>query len=135
MTPLCRGRCSSGLSITQTYYYNRLLQSILGGYGGVSSHGKAFSSERSEARSEHVTLSVPTYMVWGANTGIGKTLISAALAREVSSKEVIILWPQCQAHVEGQGAVPNDGCIYRGLCCTSNLFKPDSHRTMMQRLW
>lgn len=135
MTSLCRGRYPSGLSIIQTYYFDRILQSVLCDYRGHSNHGRAYSWERSEARSEHVSLSVPTYMVWGANTGVGKTLVSAALAREVSSKEVSVLWPQCRAHVEGRRSLPNDEWMYRCLCCTSNPFKPGSHRIMTQKLW
>ena len=78
----------TSLSSIQSHYYNRLLQSLLSSTGDLSNQSKAFSSERSEARSEHVSLALPTFMVWGANTGVGKTLISAALAREASSNNV-----------------------------------------------
>lgn len=88
MVYLCRGQRMSSLSSVQTHYYKRLLQSLLISASDLSNQVKAFSSERSEARSEHVSLALPTFMVWGANTGVGKTLISAALAREASSKEV-----------------------------------------------
>ena len=72
----------------QTNKYRGFWATVLSDVGGLSSHGRAFTSERSEARSEGVNLSVPTFMVWGANTGVGKTLISAALARDASSKQV-----------------------------------------------
>ena len=88
MMYLCRGQRMSSLSSVQTHYYRRLLQSLLSSAGDVSNQVKAFSSERSDARSEHISLALPTFMVWGANTGVGKTLISAALAREASLKEV-----------------------------------------------
>ena len=85
---LWKGRHVSGLTSIQTHYYNRILQLLLNSVGGLNDSVRTFSSGRSEAISEHVSLSVPTFMVWGANTGVGKTLVSAALAREASSTEV-----------------------------------------------
>ena len=35
-----------------------------------------------------VSLQVPTYCIWGANTGVGKTLISAGLARASVADQV-----------------------------------------------
>ena len=35
-----------------------------------------------------ISLEVPTYMVWGANTGVGKTLVSAGVAASAAKDEV-----------------------------------------------
>lgn len=35
-----------------------------------------------------ISLQVPTYCIWGANTGVGKTLISAGLARASVAAQV-----------------------------------------------
>jgi hypothetical protein len=35
-----------------------------------------------------ISLQVPTYCIWGANTGVGKTLISAGLARAAVANQV-----------------------------------------------
>ena len=47
-----------------------------------------FASQRSEVRSENISLAVPSFVVWGANTGVGKTLVSAALAHEATAQKV-----------------------------------------------
>ena len=51
-----------------------------------------------------VSLAVPTFMVWGADTGVGKTLVSAALAAAAArasvrtpplhSRDVVYSWQQ-----------------------------------------
>lgn len=37
---------------------------------------------------ETVSLELPTYMIWGANTGVGKTLVSAGLAASAAADQV-----------------------------------------------
>jgi hypothetical protein len=37
---------------------------------------------------EALSLELPTYMVWGSNTGVGKTLVSAGLAASAASERV-----------------------------------------------
>ena len=49
---------------------------------------RSFSSQRSDFRSENISLAVPSFVVWGANTGVGKTLFSAALAHEATAEKV-----------------------------------------------
>ncbi len=43
------------------------------------------SSERDDG---HISLGFPTLCIWGANTGVGKTLVSAGLAAAVTRAEV-----------------------------------------------
>lgn len=46
---------------------------------------RVFSSERND---DHISLGFPTLCIWGANTGVGKTLVSAGLAAAVTRAEV-----------------------------------------------
>ena len=88
MTHAWRRPIKSYSALVQKRQYKEFWERLLSGVNGHSSHGRAFTSERSEARSEGASLSVPTFMVWGANTGVGKTLVSAALARDATLQEV-----------------------------------------------
>lgn len=38
-----------------------------------------------------LTLELPTFTIWGSNTGVGKTLISAGLAKSASDAQVCIV--------------------------------------------
>ena len=96
MIHLQRGSCVPSLTLFQLRVHNKIFQTVLGGVGDSGTHERGYSSDRSGTRLDHVSLSVPTFMVWGANTGVGKTLISAALARDASLKKVAcISWPPC----------------------------------------
>ena len=50
--------------------------------------GSKAQRAQQEVRTPAVSLQVPTYCVWGANTGVGKTLISAGLARASVANKV-----------------------------------------------
>jgi Mrp family chromosome partitioning ATPase len=39
------------------------------------------------------SLALPTYMVWGADTDVGKTLVSAALAAAAARAQVHVMFP------------------------------------------
>ena len=69
----------------------RLLESFPEVISDVSedpSSVRSFASQRSELRSANISLAVPSFVVWGANTGVGKTLLSAALAHEATAQKV-----------------------------------------------
>ena len=88
MTPLVRGRGWRSFSLIQTKHSRLFSKSSLDSVDDSRIHDSSFSFERPGPRSKHVSLSVPAFMVWGANTGVGKTLISAALARWASLEKV-----------------------------------------------
>lgn len=92
MLPLHKGRCISCTSLKQAELYKNAIHSYLRSIGAFPYAFRGFSSERSGSRSESLSLSVPTFMVWGANTGVGKTLISAALARNALIEKVGVAW-------------------------------------------
>ena len=105
MTPLLRGRGGCSFSLIQTNYPRFFSKLPLDTVDDSRIHDSNFSSVRSGPRSEHVSLSVPAFMVWGANTGVGKTLLSAALARWASLQKVcchITVMQRCSFHVTCQ---------------------------------
>ena len=55
--------------------------------GDAWQHGDALKDAH-DPKHTTVSLEHPTFTVWGANTGIGKTLISAGLARAFAQEKV-----------------------------------------------
>lgn len=60
-------------------------------------HGLATSIASNEAANEKsdeasqpnaVSLALPTYIIWGSNTGVGKTLVSAGIAKSAADAQV-----------------------------------------------
>jgi len=53
--------------------------------GWLSDASKTFTQRRSYASDADVDLRAASFVIWGSNTGVGKTLVSAGLAREMRS--------------------------------------------------
>lgn len=53
-------------------------------------HARWLSTGPGDGR--RIPLGFPTLVVWGANTGVGKTLVSAGLAAAVARAEVGAIW-------------------------------------------
>ena len=105
MIPLLRGRGGCSFSLIQTNYPRLFSKLPLDTVNDSRIHDSDFRSEWPGPRSEHVSLSVPAFMVWGANTGVGKTLLSAALARWASLQKVCChttVMQRCKFHLTCQ---------------------------------
>jgi len=93
------GRCTS------IVFHSRRLSSAGRSEGGEPLGGKQ-------------TLTIPTYVVWGAGTDVGKTLVSAALcnymSRSMPEKKVLFLKPYQTGFPADSDAdtVPTRMCLY-----------------------
>ena len=88
----------------------------------LSSDGESHKRQRTQPRS--LNLSIPSYVVWGSGTNVGKTLISAGICNFLSKDQVRMVGRGVGVKLHAR----------RGLSCSSSPFKQDSLKTQMQTL-
>ena len=104
MLHIQRRLCIPLPTVRQAQCLLELSSEIISDLSKGPSSSRSFASQRSELRSEDISLAVPSFVVWGANTGVGKTLVSAALAQEATAEKV------CSRNAAAQFPLRLDSC-------------------------